>query len=165
MQRISTATRFQDKFGPGKDGFRDGDPGLGTASTQLEALWFDNAQEEIANAIELEGLTLNPNDMTQLWQAIRGGYVQKAGDTMTGPLFVPVVSVTQAQVSGALYLAYDVYPTADSSWRMLRDDAAQLRMHQWRVDDVGPPASGYFDIFYEATGRREWTGNNDPPCG
>jgi len=108
MQRISTATRFQDKFGPGKDGFRDGDPGLGTASTQLEALWFDNAQEEIANAIEMSGLALNPNDMTQLWQAINarvaaGPFVLKTGDTMTGPLAVPSLGVTgNAGVGGQI---------------------------------------------------------------
>jgi hypothetical protein len=115
MQRISTATRFQDKFGPGKDGFRDGDPGLGTASTQLEALWFDNAQEEIANAIELSGLPLNPNDMTQLWQAIRNGgglgpFVRITGDTMTGPLVgtQALFSTVQA-VNVSAYSATGIY--------------------------------------------------------
>jgi hypothetical protein len=92
MQRITTATRFIDKFGPGKDGFNDGNDTTGVSSTQLEANWFDNAQEEIANAIELAGIPLDPTDMTQLWQAIgavatgaTAGYVLKTGDVMSGP--------------------------------------------------------------------------------
>jgi hypothetical protein len=93
MERIKTATAFIDKFGPGKNGFRDGDDTTGVLSTQLEADWFDNPQEEIANAIELSGIALNPADMTQLWQAIRAGgglgpFVRIAGDTMTGTLTV-----------------------------------------------------------------------------
>lgn len=50
-----------DKFGAGKDGFEGSVPG---PPTQLEAVWYDNMQEEMANAIEdqgyvLDGLTLN----------------------------------------------------------------------------------------------------------
>jgi hypothetical protein len=96
MQRITTSTRFVDKFGPGKDGFNDGNDTTGVSSTQLDAAAFDNYQEEICNAIELAGIPLDPTDMTQLSQAIRaeiaagatpaGTFVLRAGDTMTGPL-------------------------------------------------------------------------------
>jgi Chaperone of endosialidase len=97
MQRISTPTRFVDKFGPGKDGFTDGNPATGLSTTQLEAIWFDSEQEEIANAIELSGIALNPADHTQLWQAIRQQvfivgdtrYVLKTGDVMSGTLEAP----------------------------------------------------------------------------
>jgi hypothetical protein len=98
MHRIDTPNRVLDKFGPGKDGFGDGVPATGTSSTKLNAAAFDNYQEEIANAIELSGIPLNPNDMTQLWQAMRAtaiannpdltAYVLKSGDSMNGPLSV-----------------------------------------------------------------------------
>jgi hypothetical protein len=101
MERIKTPTRHQDKFDPGKDGFTDGNPQIGTASNQLEAVWFDGLQEEVANTIELAGITLAPPDVPwpqyhQLYDAIRAisttvgdpRYVLKAGDTMTGPLTI-----------------------------------------------------------------------------
>jgi len=61
VQRITTATRSINKFGVGKDGFEGSVPG---PPTQLEAAWYDNVQEELANVIEgqgyaLDGLTLN----------------------------------------------------------------------------------------------------------
>jgi hypothetical protein len=100
MQRISTPTRQVDKWGPGLDGFSDGNPQVGLPSTQLEANWYDNTQEEICRAIELSGLVLDtlppPNsDMTQLYQAIlriargvAGAYLPLAGGTLTGPLLL-----------------------------------------------------------------------------
>jgi hypothetical protein len=93
MQRISTPTRFIDKFGPGKDGFTDGNPQTGLSTTQLEAIWFDATQEEPCTVVELAGIPLDGTRHDQLWQAINaiaanhaGQYVHKAGDTMTGPL-------------------------------------------------------------------------------
>jgi hypothetical protein len=61
VQRITTPTRWVDKFGVGKSGFADSVPG---PPTQLEAVWFDNMQEEVSTVIEdqgyaLDGLTLN----------------------------------------------------------------------------------------------------------
>ena len=70
MQRITTGSRWIDKFGPGRDGFRDGDIAVGTASTELEAAAFDSYQEEIARVIELEGFPLDGTDFEQLWTAI-----------------------------------------------------------------------------------------------
>jgi hypothetical protein len=103
MQRISTATRVIDKFGPGRDGFANGNPATGAPSTQLEAEWYDSQQEEMANVIELAGMTLNPADMTQLWQAINsriaaatGNFVLRTGDTMSGNLTVPALFANSA---------------------------------------------------------------------
>jgi hypothetical protein len=117
MQRISTPTRFIDKFGPGKDGFTDGNPATGLSTTQLEAIWFDSEQEEIANVIEFAGIPLNPADHTQLWQAINaiasgagaGLYVAKAGDTMTGSLAAPNFYATaDVSAGGLIYAANDI---------------------------------------------------------
>lgn len=70
MKRIDTATRAQDLFGAGKDGFRDGDLANGIVPTDFNAKWCNQVQEEIANVIEEAGLELDENDRTQLLQAI-----------------------------------------------------------------------------------------------
>lgn len=71
MRRIATPTRHLNKFGPGRDGFADGDPIAGIPSTDLEAGWFDALQEEVAAVAENGGIELNPNDNTQLLQGIQ----------------------------------------------------------------------------------------------
>lgn len=70
MRRIATPTRELNKFGPGRDGFANGDPIAGRVSTDLEAEWFDALQEEVATVAEYGGVALNPNDNTQLLQGI-----------------------------------------------------------------------------------------------
>lgn len=70
MRRISTPTRELNKFGPGRDGFTNGDPIAGRVSTDLEADWFDALQEEVAAVAEYGGVALNPSDNTQLLQGI-----------------------------------------------------------------------------------------------
>lgn len=72
MQRIATATRKIDLFGAGKDGFTSGNVNSKIAPTQLEAKWFNNVQEEVANFIEQLGLTLDPADRTQMFKAAKG---------------------------------------------------------------------------------------------
>src|SRR5690348_3485150 len=112
MERINTPTREQGKHGTGpfgdpRDGFTNGNPVTGLASTQLEADWFDATQEEAARAIELAGIRLWGDDQTapggqyeQLYAAINaiasgiaGNYVLKTGDTMTGPLILNLGAV------------------------------------------------------------------------
>lgn len=70
MQRISTSTKATDLYGAGKHGFKDGNQSLGIVPTDLEAAWFNQVQEEIANTIEAAGITLNPANRTQLLEAI-----------------------------------------------------------------------------------------------
>lgn len=56
MERIDTTHKLADAFGPGKDGFQEGSPGL-TGATELSAAWFDAVQEELANLLEVYGST------------------------------------------------------------------------------------------------------------
>ncbi|MCU6199128.1 tail fiber assembly protein [Citrobacter cronae] len=73
MQRIDTSTAQKDKFGTGKNGFTNGNPQTGTPATDLDSAFFDSVQEELCNAIEKAGLTLDPNDNSQLWQVLSTG--------------------------------------------------------------------------------------------
>lgn len=71
MRRITTATRAVNLFGPGKDGYKDGNLALGVAPTDLNADAFNQLQEEICNVIEDAGVVLNGAIMTQLRDVIR----------------------------------------------------------------------------------------------
>lgn len=71
MRRIETSGRAEDLFGPGRHGFKDGNPLTGDPATVLDAAWFNAIQEEVANAIEGAGLALDPDDRSQLRQAMR----------------------------------------------------------------------------------------------
>lgn len=54
MHRIDHATRQQNKFGVGRDGFTGGNPATQVPATIVTADWLDAIQEEIARAIELD---------------------------------------------------------------------------------------------------------------
>ena len=71
MKRIDHSTRLIDAYGPGRDGFTEGHPGV-TPPTALTSGWFGNVQEEIARAIELLGAPLDGNNMEQLGQLLAG---------------------------------------------------------------------------------------------
>lgn len=96
MHRIDTATRAVDLFGPGKHGFKNGNPLSGDPATALNAEWFNAVQEEIANVIEGASAALDPETNGQLLSAINTliaaattVYVNRAGDTLTGMLSGP----------------------------------------------------------------------------
>lgn len=71
MQRITTSTRAVDLFGPGKDGFKDGDLANGIVPTDLNAAMFNGLQEEVLAPVEGVGLAPNGGDLGQLFKAIR----------------------------------------------------------------------------------------------
>jgi hypothetical protein len=83
VHRITEANRHVDKFGTGKDGFRDGDKAAGVTATRPGAVTFDVQQEELANVVTAAGLTLSVagGDYTQLTNAIKrlaGGMLRGA---------------------------------------------------------------------------------------
>lgn len=71
MHRIDTSTAQIDKFGPGKNGFINGDPATGRRATDLNSDMWDAVQEEICNVIEGAGETLEKEDHTQLFESIK----------------------------------------------------------------------------------------------
>ncbi|QCO07546.1 phage tail protein [Azospirillum argentinense] len=70
MHRIDTATKATDLFGPGKHGFKDGDPLTGDPASTLNAAWFNSVQEELCGLVEAAGLTPGA-DNTQVLQALK----------------------------------------------------------------------------------------------
>ncbi|WP_207458666.1 hypothetical protein [Azospirillum sp. SYSU D00513] len=71
MHRIDTPSRAESLHGNGKHGFKGGNPSTGEAATQLDADWFNAAQETLLHPIEAAGLTPQKGDHSQLTQAIR----------------------------------------------------------------------------------------------
>ncbi|MFQ1038196.1 phage tail protein [Citrobacter koseri] len=71
MHRIDTATAQVDKFGPGKNGFTNGDPATGRRATDLNSDMWDAVQEEICSVVEGAGETLEKGNHTQLFKAIQ----------------------------------------------------------------------------------------------
>ncbi|CDG13156.1 phage protein [Serratia marcescens subsp. marcescens Db11] len=85
MHRIDTPTAQIDKFGPGKNGFTNGDPATGRRATDLNSDMWDAVQEEMANAIEGNGIVLDKSKHNQLYLAIQKaitdpGFLKKANN-------------------------------------------------------------------------------------
>ncbi len=76
MHRIDTLTAVKDKFGPGKNGFTDGNIRTGLATWLNSAMW-DAIQEEICGVIEKAGIELNKENTISYikpyyyWWAVR----------------------------------------------------------------------------------------------
>ncbi|NUL88333.1 phage tail protein, partial [Escherichia coli] len=70
MHRIDTPTAVKDKFGPGKNGFTDGNIRTGRHATWLNSAMWDALQEEICGVIEKAGIELNKEEHDQLYKAI-----------------------------------------------------------------------------------------------
>ncbi len=66
MKRIDTPTKATDLHGPGKHGFKDGNPLTGDPATTLSASMFNHLQEEVARTIEAGGGTLDATKYDQL---------------------------------------------------------------------------------------------------
>lgn len=73
MRKISDITSYVDE----NDEFTDGEPATGVKPTPLPALWFNVIQREMVKVVESAGLTLDPTDDTQLWQALSGYFASQ----------------------------------------------------------------------------------------
>lgn len=84
MQRINTSTKAADLHGPGKDGFRPGDPNAGVLPTQLSDQWFNDVQESLCRVVEESGRTLGAAGHDDLFLAI-GAIVANAVQAAANP--------------------------------------------------------------------------------
>lgn len=68
MQRIDSVNARDDVNGAGKKGFHDNADLEGQDATYLTPSFLNTVQEELANAVEMSGLNLDPNDPAQLFK-------------------------------------------------------------------------------------------------
>jgi len=69
MKRIDSGNAREDINGVGKKGFHDNADLPGQDATYITPGFLNTVQEELANAVELSGLSLDPNDPAQLFNA------------------------------------------------------------------------------------------------
>ena len=126
MHRIDTSTAQIDKFGPGKNGFTNGDPATGRRATDLNSDMWDAVQEEICTAIESSGLTLNKDQHDQLYQAIVRTVTSKIPDALIrnknlSDLVDKVIARTNLGLGGLAikeigYIYDSIYPVGVVTW-------------------------------------------------
>lgn len=71
MKRIDSVNARPNLNGAGKSGFHDNNDISGQDATYLTPNWCNTLQEEIANAIEGSGKTLDPNNNAQLLEVLK----------------------------------------------------------------------------------------------
>ncbi len=160
MERINTATRDVDKHGPGKDGFTDGNPGLGIPATHLADDWFDAVQEELANVIEGEGIPLAPATYTQLAEALAKMIGRSGGKGLFVGLFeyasASTVQLTRG-LEGKIAVEIDdqivVEAAADIVWDLTADlDTGSEANSTWYYPYLEVGGSGDLIPHISATG-------------
>lgn len=70
MKRIDTANARPNVNGAGKKGFHDNADVSGQDATYLDPSWCNHVQEELCNLLEKNGITLNPNQLDQVYQLL-----------------------------------------------------------------------------------------------
>ncbi|MGJ3448784.1 hypothetical protein AAIR21_26210, partial [Enterobacter sp. PTB] len=68
MQKIGSSTNTADANGE----FTDGDPQKQIPCTWVMSAWLNTLQRELVHLCEEAGITIDPNDDTQVYQAIQG---------------------------------------------------------------------------------------------
>jgi hypothetical protein len=146
MRRISTSTRVIDKFGAGKDGFTNGDAVSGLPSTDLEDVWFDHVQEEIANVVEGAGLALDGANRAQLLAAIQSMFSPVVGSArnlaMTGTAASASATLTADEIVVATALSGRTYRLASFGKTINLATTGAGGM-----DTGSAPASGFVAIY------------------
>lgn len=80
MHRIDTTNKAVDLFGAGKHGWRDGNKALGINATEFNAAMMNMIQEELCALPEGIGMTLDPNNRTQIRETIKRMIDAQAGN-------------------------------------------------------------------------------------
>lgn len=153
MQRATAASKKVDLFGSGKHGYTDGSPGV-EAPTVLNSAAMNPIQEEIAQTIELLGLTVGGSANTQLAAALHMRRVQTAFGAG------PAQSVTIAFASGKAFRSF----ATNGAGRIVGVGDGGLIGYS---DDLGltwsaaTAAGSYVDPFYHVI----WAGSQFVACG
>ncbi|EFH7315812.1 TPA: phage tail protein [Escherichia coli] len=120
MKKISDITPYVDE----NDEFTDGAPATGLKPTPLLAAWFNLIQRELVKVVEGAGLTLDPTDDTQLWQALSKYFAsQENVNTAMGALGTmagqnsDAVDITGGAITGTS-LTGDLTGNADTATKL-----------------------------------------------
>lgn len=148
MQRINTSTKAADLHGPGKPGFRPGDPNAGVLPTQLSADWFNDFQESVCRVVEGSGRTLGAAGHDDLYLAI-GAIVANAVQAAANPTGKLAMFAHTAAPAGWLILRGNTIGDASSGANeRAHADTQALFVHLWTTfpdrplfESNGTPAS------------------------
>lgn len=131
MQRINTSTKAADLHGPGKDGFRPGDPNAGVLPTQLSDEWCNNVQESLCRVVEESGRTLGAAGHDDLFLAI-GAIVANAVQAAANPTGKLSMFARTTAPTGWLILRGNTIGDANSGANeRAHADTQALFVHLW----------------------------------
>ncbi|MFC3674650.1 hypothetical protein [Ferrovibrio xuzhouensis] len=149
MKRIDTSTAFVDKFGAGKNGFRNGDPLAAVLATRLIAEWCDHVQEQLAQCVESAGIPLDAGNYNQLYDAIVA--------ITAGVNVVPLVEASPVAVPLAAGSAFTLGLTAS---RTLGNPTGVTLLKPF-VIKIAQPAGGGCGLAYDTNWQFE---NGEAPA-
>lgn len=126
MDRVNGAD-FVD-IGGGRRGFVGEDLPEGIAGTEVTDVWLNGVQEEVLAVVEDAGIEPDPEDNTQLLQALAWRDASRAIP------FIPVVAVSVTAPPGAPGTAetYVIPPGATGAWAGREQQLAQWTGNAWR---------------------------------
>ena len=119
-------------IGGGRRGFQSQNAAAGVAGTEVTAKYLNDVQEEICMVIENAGLTLDPQNQQQLWEALQSiaapGFANRSA-------WLPVLSLTTtAPPNGAtLGDAYIIPAGATGTWAGNQQKLAEWNGSSWRI--------------------------------
>lgn len=119
-------------IGEGRRGFKSQNAAAGIAGTEVTDKYLNDVQEEICAVIEGAGLTLDPQNQQQLWEALQSiaapGFANRSA-------WLPVLSLTTtAPPNGAMLGdAYIIPAGATGVWAGNQQKLAEWSGSSWRI--------------------------------
>lgn len=156
MDRINTATKALDLFGPGKHGFKDGNLSLAIQPTTLEAAFFNDLQEELIGVIEGVGLAPTAGVRTQLRQAIELMISGSTGNDYKASVRV-ATTANIASLNGGAPNTLDGIALAANNRILVKDQATPSQNGIYYVATLGTGANGIWLRAVDADGAGEMT--------
>lgn len=157
MQRVgSNRNPALDLFGAGKHGFKAGDPQTGTPATTPGAEWFNAMQEELVNAIEGLGGTLDAAKRDQLKTVLVTALAGKAAaSSLTGLAALAAVQQWTKAQRGAVVALVDA-ATIAVDLSLSNNFSLPLAGNRTlgTPSNAAPGQSGIIAVTQDATGGR-----------
>lgn len=156
MDRINTATKALDLFGPGKHGFKDGNLSLAIQPTALDAAFFNDLQEEAIGVIEGAGLVPAAGNRTQLRQAIDIMIARATGNDFKASVRA-ATTANIASLAGGAPNTIDGVALAANDRVLVKDQATASQNGIYVVTTLGTGANGTWMRAVDSDGAGELT--------